>query len=45
MVYDPFAGSGTVGKVCKQLKINFILSELNKYYCIKIAEEIGNKSE
>ncbi len=33
IIYDPFAGSGTTGQVAKQLKRNYILSEINtKFY-------------
>jgi site-specific DNA-methyltransferase (adenine-specific)/modification methylase len=38
LVYDPFMGSGTVGKVCKSLNRNYIGSEISEEYC-KIAEE------
>jgi site-specific DNA-methyltransferase (adenine-specific) len=38
IVYDPFMGSGTTARGCKQLNRNFIGSELNPDY-IKIAEE------
>lgn len=42
IVYDPFAGSGTVGKVCKRLNRNAILSELKEEYYEKMKEEINN---
>ena len=38
IVYDPFAGSGTVAKCCKLLKRNWIGSEISNEYC-KIIEE------
>jgi site-specific DNA-methyltransferase (adenine-specific) len=38
LVYDPFMGSGTTARGCKQLNRNFIGSELNPDY-VKIAEE------
>ena len=38
LVYDPFAGSGTTGKMAKLLKRNFIGSEISKKYC-EIAEK------
>jgi DNA modification methylase len=36
IVYDPFAGSGTVGNVVKRLGRKWIMSELNKNYFEKI---------
>lgn len=33
LVYDPFMGSGTTAKVCKNLKRNFIGSEISSEYC------------
>jgi len=41
LVLDPFAGSGTVGVVCKETNRDFIGYELNKDYCEKIKETIG----
>lgn len=43
IVLDPFAGSGTVGKVATELGRNFILFELNSEY-IKIAKKRINTS-
>jgi len=40
IVYDPFAGSGTTGKVCNELNRNWIMSELKKEYYDKIKEFI-----
>ena len=37
-VYDPFAGSGTVGVVCKRLQRNFVGTEIIKEYV-----ELANK--
>jgi hypothetical protein len=37
-VLDPFAGSGTVGEVCRKLNRNAILLELNPEYGKLIAE-------
>jgi len=36
VVYDPFAGSGTVGRVAERLKRDWIMSELNPNYFEKI---------
>jgi len=33
VVLDPFAGSGTTIKACKQEEVDFIGIELNKDYC------------
>jgi site-specific DNA-methyltransferase (adenine-specific) len=33
VVFDPFAGSGTVAKVCQLLNRKFICSEISKNYC------------
>lgn len=41
LVYDCFAGSGTVGKVCQRLHRNAILSELNKGYFESMCEFNG----
>jgi len=38
IVLDPFAGSGTTGVACHNLKRNFILIEKEKEYC-NIAEQ------
>lgn len=37
LVYDPFMGSGTTAKIAKQLKRDYIGSEISEEYC-KIAE-------
>ena len=42
VVLDPFAGSGTVGEVAKELQKDFILIELNPEY-IKLIEKRVNK--
>lgn len=36
VVYDPFAGSGTTGKVCEKLNRQWIMSEINTDYFEKI---------
>lgn len=36
IIYDPFAGSGTTGKVCEKLNRKWIMSELNIDYFEKI---------
>lgn len=37
-VYDPFMGSGTTARACKDLGRNYIGSEISAEYC-KIAED------
>ena len=34
LVYDPFIGSGTTALVCKELKRNWIGSEISSDYCV-----------
>jgi hypothetical protein len=41
-VLDPFAGSGTVGVVCKQMGLDFIGIELNEEYCAMARKRIEN---
>ena len=41
LVYDCFAGSGTVGKVCQRLKRKSILSEMNTDYYNKMIKLNG----
>jgi len=41
-VLDPFAGSGTVGVVCKQMGLNFIGIELNPEYADMARKRIAN---
>ena len=41
LVFDPFAGSGTVGVVCKKLNREFIGIELNPKYCGMAANRIN----
>jgi len=43
IVLDPFCGSGTTGKIARQLKRNFICIEINKEYCEIAATRIGDK--
>lgn len=40
IVLDPFAGSGTVGVVCRELNRHFILIDLNKDYCRIMKERV-----
>lgn len=40
-VYDPFMGSGTTLRVCKRLGLNCITTDVDRSYCIKVAEEHG----
>jgi len=41
VVLDPFAGSGTTGKIAKMLKRKWICIEINKEYCEIAKERIG----
>lgn len=43
LVLDPYSGSGTTGKVCKELKRNFIGIELNPEY-LKTAQKRINQT-
>jgi len=45
IVYDPFAGSGTTGRVAKRLNRNCIMSEINKDFCERILLDFSNKKE
>jgi DNA modification methylase len=42
-VYDPFGGSGTTMKVCKQNDIDCIISEIDKEKENTILEKVGEK--
>jgi len=42
VVLDPFGGAGTVGVVCKELKRDYVLIELNGEYCEMTRERIAN---
>ena len=39
-VLDPFAGSGTTGRVARKMKRIPILCEINEYYAKEIREEL-----
>jgi site-specific DNA-methyltransferase (adenine-specific) len=41
-IYDPFAGSGTVGVACKKLGRKFIGSEINPDYCEQANKRINH---
>jgi DNA modification methylase len=43
VVYDPFGGSGTTMKVCKQNGIDCIISEIDKEKENTILEKVGEK--
>jgi DNA modification methylase len=43
-VLDPFAGSGTVLKVDGEMKMDSVGIELNKSYCVAMAEELLARS-
>lgn len=45
LVFDPFAGSGTLGKSALKLKRNFFLTEKDKKYFERIKEILGEKSD
>jgi len=42
LIFDPFAGSGTVGKVASANKRNFLLTELNNEYFAYIKRNLTN---
>jgi len=41
VVYDPFMGTGTVARVCKNLNRSYIGSEISKEYCDIAEERLG----
>jgi DNA modification methylase len=41
LVFDPFGGSGTFGKVAKRMDRNFFLTELDETYFERIQEKVG----
>lgn len=44
-VLDPFAGSGTVGVVCRRMGLNFVGIELNAEYCQMSRRRIGRSMQ
>lgn len=44
IICDPFAGSGTVGAVCKKTKRFFFLTEINKEYFKRIKQKLINNT-
>lgn len=44
LVFDPFGGSGTLGKVSQSLNRNFFLAELDKKYFNRIKEKLGQNA-
>jgi DNA modification methylase len=44
LIFDPFAGSGTLGKAAMNLERYFFLTEKEKRYIERIRQELGNKS-
>jgi DNA modification methylase len=44
-VLDPFGGTGTTLRVCKNLQLQCTLIEIDALYCAKIAEEHGLEIE
>ena len=45
LVFDPFAGSGTLGKVAYKYKRNFFLTEINKEYFELIEDRFSDITE
>lgn len=43
IVYDPFMGSGTTARACKDLGLNFIGSEISKEYCGIAEQRLGQE--
>ena len=41
IVYDMFAGTGSMGRVCKRLGRHYYGFEISPFYCEKIVEETG----
>jgi DNA modification methylase len=44
LVFDPFAGSGTIGKVALEQKRLFLLTEIDKSYFVRIKENLDSPS-
>jgi DNA modification methylase len=44
IVFDPFAGSGTLGRTAKMLNRNFFLTEIEKKYFNYIKQVLGKKT-
>ena len=44
LIFDPFAGSGTVGKAAINLERNFFLTEKEQKYIQRIKEELGSQN-
>lgn len=42
-VFDPFMGTGTTLRVCKRLNLNCVTTDVDRGYCLKVAEEHGLK--
>ncbi len=42
LVIDPFAGTGTTGRVCQRINRECILIERSEAYCRKLREEFGS---
>lgn len=42
-IYDPFMGTGTTLRVCKRLGLNCVTTDMDRTYCIRVAEEHGLK--
>ena len=44
MVFDPFAGSGTIGKAAMGLNRYFFLTEKKREYVERMREDLGEKN-
>ena len=44
LIFDPFAGSGTLGKVASHMERAFFLTEANEQYFERIKENLGNNN-
>ena len=44
LVFDPFAGSGTIGKVALEQKRFFLLTEIDEVYFSRIRENLDSPS-
>lgn len=45
LVFDPFAGSGTLGKAAVQARRHFFMTEVREDYVVRIQENVGSRLE